>query len=476
MRRNRLGFAGRLAAILALAVLLAACAEKKAPAPKAGAGLDPAEARAIATEAYLYGYPLVTMEMTRRVMTNVAAPENGHAPMNEFAHVRRYPPAGFRDVTMPNADTLYSTAWLDLSAGPMVLSLPDTHGRYYVMPILSAWTGVIASPGARTTGTGPQTYAITGPDWRGSLPSGMSEIKSPTNLVWILGRTSCTGSPSDYEAAHAVQNKYLLVPLPAWGKPAPPAAPGRVDPAVDMKTPVRDQVDALPAGPYFRLLAKLLRDNPPTPEDAPLLARMARLGIVPGQDFDLGALPPELALAAAGAPAAGQARMASAARSTAETINGWSVDLKMGVYDSDYGRRALTARRALAANRPQDEVYAVSTGWYRGEGKYVLRFPSGQLPPVNAFWSLTLYDGEFFFAANPLNRFSLGSRDALKHDEDGSVTIHVQHESPGPDREANWLPAPEKEFNLVLRLYWPKSAPPSILDGSWAPPEIELAR
>jgi Uncharacterized conserved protein len=148
----------------------------------------------------------------------------------------------------------------------------------------------------------------------------------------------------------------------------------------------------------------------------------------------------------------------------------------MGVYDSDYGRRALTARRALAANRPQDEVYAVSTGWYRGEGKYVLRFPSGQLPPVNAFWSLTLYDGEFFFAANPLNRFSLGSRDALKHDEDGSVTIHVQHESPGPDREANWLPAPEKEFNLVLRLYWPKSAPPSILDGSWAPPEIELAR
>lgn len=475
MGRNRFASAVRLAAVLALVALLAACAQKKAPAPKAGAGITPAEARAVATEAYLYGYPLVTMEMTRRVMTNVAAPENGHAPMNEFAHVRRFPPANFRDVTMPNADTLYSTAWLDLSAGPMVLSLPDTRGRYYLMPILSAWTGVIASPGSRTTGTGQQTYVLTGPDWRGSLPPDAREIKSPTNMVWILGRTSCTGTASDYESVHALQNRYTLKPLSAWGKPYDPPV-GRADPAVDMKTAVRDQVDAMPAGPYFRLLAKLLRDNPPAPGDAPLLARMAALGLVPGKDFDLGELPPELALAAAGAPRDGQARMASAARSTAQVVNGWSVDLKMGVYDSDYTRRALTAHRSLAANLPQDAVYAVSTGWYRGEGKYVVRFPAGQLPPVNGFWSLTLYDGEYFFAANPLNRFSLGSRDALKTGEDGSVTIHVQRESPGPDKESNWLPAPEKEFNLVLRLYWPKSAPPSILDGSWAPPEIELAR
>src|SRR5262245_12422588 len=173
------------------------------------------EAVEIATEAYVYGYPLVTMEFTRRVMTNVATPQGTHAPMGQFLRMREYPNAKFRDVTAPNADTLYSTAWLDLNAEPFILSLPDMGDRYFLMPMLSGWTDVFAVPGTRTTGNRAQVFAITGPNWSGALPDGVKELKSPTNMVWILGRTYCTGTPEDYKACHAVMDKYDLRPLSA---------------------------------------------------------------------------------------------------------------------------------------------------------------------------------------------------------------------------------------------------------------------
>jgi hypothetical protein len=282
----------RKAAVLLLAVLVAAsCAQKKAPpAPTAGGGLDPEQARAIAVEAYLYGYPLVTMEYTRRILTNAVEPGAGRAPMNRFAHVRTYVTPGHKEVVWPNSDTLYSTAWLDLSAGPMVLSLPDTRGRYYLMQVMSAWTEVLAAPGSRTSGTQAQKWVLTGPGWKGVLPPDMREIRSPTNLVWIVGRTYCEGTPEDYALVHALQDQYVLKPLAEWGKAAAPQ-PGRVDPAVDMKTPVREQVEALSAAEFFRLMTRLMRDNPALPQDAPLLEKMAKVGIVPGQDFDLSRLP-----------------------------------------------------------------------------------------------------------------------------------------------------------------------------------------
>jgi hypothetical protein len=165
------------------------------------------DATDIGIEAYVYGYPLVTMEVTRRVMTNAAAPHGTHAPMGQFVLMRKYPDASFKDVTAPNADTLYSTAWLDLAKEPYVLSLPDMDGRYFLMPMLSGWTDVFEVPGKRTTGTKAQAYAITGPHWKGKLPEGVKELKAPTNMVWILGRTCCTGTPEDYQACHAAMDK-----------------------------------------------------------------------------------------------------------------------------------------------------------------------------------------------------------------------------------------------------------------------------
>src|SRR5580700_308275 len=214
------------------------------------------EAAKLGVEAYIYGYPLVTMEMTRRVMTNSAAPKDNHAPMGQFHNAKTYPDASFKDVTAPNADTLYSTAWLDVSKEPYVLSLPDEGDRYFLMPMLDGWTNVFTDPGKRTTGTKAQTYAITGPNWTGQLPEGVKELKSPTSMVWILGRTYCTGTPEDYQAVHSIQDKYTLVPLSAYGKDYTPPR-GQVDPSIDMKTPVRDQVNKMKAGEYFKLLAAL---------------------------------------------------------------------------------------------------------------------------------------------------------------------------------------------------------------------------
>jgi len=242
-------------------------------------------------EAYIYGYPLVTMEMTRRVMTNVREPEGTRAPMGQFVRMRHYPDATFRDVTAPNADTLYTTAWLDVSKEPWVLSLPDAANRYYLFPMLDGWTDVFQVPGKRTTGTGSQTYAITGPGWKGKLPAGVKEYKSPTAIVWLLGRIYCTGTPEDYAAVHKLQDRISLVPLSSYGKPYSPP-PGLVDPSIDMKKAVREQVNALTPEEYFTLLAKLMVENPPNPADKAMVKKMAKLGIVPGQPFDCSKLDP----------------------------------------------------------------------------------------------------------------------------------------------------------------------------------------
>lgn len=226
LKRHRTLMTLGLAVLAAWAPSLAAPGRASAqPAPK----LTEAEAAKLGTEAYIYGYPLITMEMTRRVVTNVAEPKGAHAPMGQLANLRAYPNASFKDVTAPNADTLYSSAFLDLAKEPYVLSLPNEDGRYYLMPMLSGWTDVFQVPGKRTTGTKAQAYAITGPGWKGKLPPGVKELKSPTDMVWILGRTYCTGTPEDYKAVHALQDQYKLVPLSAYGKPYTPPA-GTVDP------------------------------------------------------------------------------------------------------------------------------------------------------------------------------------------------------------------------------------------------------
>lgn len=442
-------------------------------APVQAQGLSDEEAFKLGTDAYVYGYPLVTMEITRRVMTNVASPQGTHAPMGQFLLMRTYPNASFRDVTAPNADTLYSTAWLDVGKEPYVLSLPDEDGRYFLMPMLSGWTDVFAVPGKRTTGTQAQTYAITGPNWTGRLPEGVKELKSPTSMVWILGRTYCTGTPEDYKACHAIMDKYRLTPLSAYGQQYTPPA-GKVDPSIDMKTPVREQVNRMDAAAYFKLLAALMKDNPPAKNDAPMLAKMAKIGLTPG-NFDASKLP---AAVARRIPKAAQDQIMGHFKAAGKDENGWVFTTKTGVYGTDYLQRALITAIGLGANRPQDAVYPTSEvdgdgKPYSGAHKYVMHFPKGQTPPVDAFWSITMYNGDYFFVANPLNKYTVSPRNALKYNDDGSMDIYIQNESPGKDKEANWLPAPKDKFILMMRLYWPKEKNPSILDGTWQPPAVK---
>ena len=432
----------------------------------------------LATDAYIFGYPLVTMEMTRRVMTNVAQPEGTRAPMGHLIKMREYPNASFRDVTAPNAHTLYTTAWLDVGDEPWVLSLPDLKGRYALFPMLDGWTTVFQVPGKRTTGTGPQSYAITGPGWKGTLPPGVKEYKSPTSIVWFLGRIYCTGTPEDYKAVHAVQDQVKLVPLSSYGKDFTPPA-GKVDPAIDMKTAVRDQVNKLTAVEYFTLLAQLMKRNPPAAADAPALKSFARIGLVPGQDFDASKFNADFAKRVPEV-AFGRILLQLKVGKPVKNINGWLYDNVTGVYGTDYLNRALITAIGLGANRIQDAVYPTSMkdahgNEYSGKNKYVMRFPKGQLPPAQGFWSITMYNAQYFFVENPLNRYSISPRQNLKTNPDGSVDLYIQHESPGKDKESNLLPAPPDKFILMMRLYWPSEKAPSIIDGTWKPPAVTKA-
>jgi hypothetical protein len=430
----------------------------------------------LATDAYIYGYPLVTMEMTRRIMTNVATAEATRVPMGQLLKMRQYPDAAYRDVTAPNADTLYTTGWVDVGKEPWILSLPDMKGRYFLFPMLDGWTNVFQAPGKRTTGTGAQTYAITGPGWSGTLPAGVKEYKSPTSIAWLLGRIYCTGTPEDYKAVHEIQDACQLVPLSAWGKPWTPP-PGKADSSIDMKTPVRDQVNRLDAKEYFTLLAQLMKANPPPAADAPALARFAQIGLVPGQDFDASKLKadfvkrvPQLAF--------DRIMVQFKINKDVQLINGWNFTTKTGTYGTDYLMRTLITAIGLGANRPQDAVYPTSLKDaadrdYSGANKYVIHFEKGQLPPAEGFWSITMYDGNYFFVANPINRYSISARQPLKANADGSVDLYVQKDSPGADKEANWLPAPAGKFILMLRLYWPDESNPSILNGTWTIPPVK---
>lgn len=456
-----------------------------AAAKTANSAIQEADALALAIDAYVYAYPLVTMEYTRRVLTNCEQPVGTRAPMGHLAKLRQYPDASFTAVTAPNADTLYTTTWLDVSKEPWILSIPDMGDRFFLFPMLDGWTNVFQVPGKRTTGTKAQKYAITGPGWSGSLPAGVTEYKSPTGMVWILGRIYCTGTPEDYAAVHALQDQVSVMPLSAYGKAYTPA-PGKVDASIDTKTAVREQVHALDATAYFQLFAKLMRTNPPSAADAPMVAKMAQIGLVPGQDFDATKLAPAVAKGIAGAPKPAQERImgwfqAGVAAGDIKFENGWEFTTKAGLYGTNYLQRALITAIGLGANRPQDAVYPTSEGpgvgqKYSGAKKYVMRFAKGQMPPVQGFWSLTMYNAQYFFVDNPLNRYTLSQRNELKANADGSIDLFIQNENPGPEKESNWLPAPKGDFVLMMRLYWPKENSPSLLDGSWNIPEVKEAQ
>ena len=434
------------------------------------------EAYEIGIEAYHYLYPLIMMDVTRRVMTNYAPDAKpAMGPMNAFHHMREFPPADFREVVRPNFDTLYSTAWLDLTKEPIIVSAPDTQGRYYLLPMLDMWSDVFAVPGKRTSGTTAKHFAVVPQGWKGKLPKDVERIESPTPYVWVLGRTQTNG-PKDYAAVHTVQDGYAITPLSHWGK-KPQLVKAVIDPKVDMQTPPLVQVNTLPAANFFSYGAELLKLNPPHVTDWSTVARLKRIGIEPGKGFDLAKAAPAVKTALPRAAEDGLKLMKEKIPTLARVANGWQMNTDtMGVYGNYYIKRAIVAMIGLGANQPEDAIYPVNLADADGKpldgtGKYVLHFSKDELPPVEAFWSVTMYDANGFQVANPINRFAIGDRDALKFNADGSLDIHIQHDSPGSDQESNWLPSPASgTLGITMRLYAPKA---QALDGRWVPPVVK---
>ena len=459
-----------------LGLTLLAGASLSSPA-SAGTAVTAAEAASIGVDAYLYFYPLLSMDVTRKQFTNIEPGKAfGKGPMNMFTNIPEYPPGTFRGVVRPNFDTLYSSAWLDMTKEPVVISAPDTGGRYYLLPMLDMWTDVFASPGWRTTGTTAADYLVTPPGWSGKVPDGVTQIPAPTPYVWIIGRTKTDG-PADYDAVHKIQAGYKVTPLSQWGGEVKPPQV-TIDPAVDMTTPPKVQVDTMTADTYFAYAAELLKANPPHITDQPIIAQLKKIGFEPGQSFDLSKAPSEVQEGLKLAPAKALQLMAWKVPTVARVANCWSMNTDtMGVYGNYYLKRAIIAQQGLGANLPEDAIYplnlADSTGKpLNGESNYVLHFEKDQIPPVNAFWSVTLYDQDGFQVPNALNRFAVSSWMPFAFNADGSLDLHFQNESPGKDKEVNWLPAPKGPFNLTMRLYAPKS---DALTGRWNPPAVAKA-
>jgi hypothetical protein len=459
---------------LTLGLLLGSALTIPAMAQSASTPIIEAEAHAIAVDAYIYFYPLLSMDISRKTFTNVEpGKEFGKGPTNMFTNVPEYPPADFKGVVRSNFDTLYSIAWLDMTKEPAVITAPDTNGRYYLLPMLDMWTDAFASPGWRTTGTQAGNFLVTPPGWNGAVPAGMSRIDAPTPHVWVIGRTKTDGPP-DYDAVHKIQAGYKVTMLSDWGKQPRPVEV-KIDPSVDMKTPPKVQVDTMAAGKYFAYAAELLKVEPPHITDEPILARMKKIGIEPGKSFDISKLDPVVQKAIASAPEVAQKLMAWKLPTLARVANGWSMNTDtVGVYGNYYLKRAILAQQGLGANVPEDAIYPINLGDESGKpldgaNEYTMTFEKGAMPPVNAFWSVTLYDSDGFQVGNSLNRFAVSSWMPFKYNADGSLDLYFQNESPGKDKEANWLPAPKGPFNLLLRMYAPRS---EALTGRWNPPPV----
>ncbi len=430
-----------------------------------------------AVSAYVYTHSLVSVEVTRRQSTNVPYPdEYGCAPMNQFANMRTVPDASFTGVVRPNVDTLYSSLFYDVSVEPLIVGVPDMRDRYYLFPILDMWTNVQASPGTRTLGDrGGYEFAITGPNWQGSLPEGVLEYPMPTDSGWIIGRIQVNG-PADVAAVNDIQDRLTAVPLSAYGTAY--VAPENTDLHPDW--PTGQEVPAYIAGltpqQYWDLYYSSLSHRQPLPEDKEILTQLADAGWTPDQKLNLDDLP--AADRAVWERAWPEALSKIEVNFEATPVNGWQIARSgIGFYGTEYLFRSMVAYAGLGANLPQDAIYPAAyvdggSAPLSGDNAYILRFDADQVPQVGGFWSLTMYNEDGYFIDNPLNRYAVRG-EHLRVNPDGSVEIYIQSHNPGPDKESNWLPAPAAgAFNVMLRLYWPGI---EIIDGIWNPPAVHIA-
>ncbi len=425
-----------------------------------------ADRAVLGAQAYLFGYPLVIMDVTRANAALTLGPEN------QLHRVREFPGASFKDVVRPNVDTLYTTAFIDMDKGPWVFEMGPNRLRYEVMPFMNAWTDVFAAPGTRSTGTSGGRFLLAGPAWQGQLPEGMTLLRSSTRIVWLIGRTQTNG-PSDYALVHRLQDGIRLRSLSDWQAGRDPAPTPWHSAAIRPAPPI-EQMKSMTSEDFFTRLAGLMVANPTNAADALMLAQLARIGIVPGQ-------PPHWDLLDRWSLRLGRvmadwgvARELSKSR---DLVRGWSTPpAVLGHYGTAYNTRAAVAMVGLGANLPADAIYPNATvdGAGRalhGSHHYRMHFGVGELPPVKAFWSITAYDAHDFFIDNPLHRHALGDRDPLVFNVDGSLDILVQADPPHAQRQSNWLPVQAgAPFLLNARLYWPKDA---ALNGAWGMAAVE---
>jgi len=431
----------------------------------------------VAKSAFIFSMPLALMDITRKKVTDIVKAKEGilKAPVNQLAIATQFPNAKFTDVVRPNADTYYNTGFLDLGKDALVLTVPNTNGRYYLLPMLDAYTNVFSSPGKRTTGTQADTFLITGPKWQGTIPAGMKEIKAPTNMVWLLGRIQVNSEADGNKMVIPIERNIKITPLAAWGKPYT-APDGMIDPNLSKDGP-NAQLVAMPVDSFFNYVNALMVDNPPAAADSSVLNIFRKIGVGPGLKFDLSSFDTatQAVLKTIPAMVLGYFQELLSKGTMVKPVNGWTVAYRgFGNYGTDYNIRAVVSYGGLGANLPEDAVYPSSAvdsegQPYDGANKYVMHFDKGKTPPVHAFWSLTMYNKEGYFIENPINRYAIGDRNPLKFNADSSLDLYFQNISPGKDKENNWLPAPKGSFNLLLRMYWPAE---EFLSGNWTPPAV----
>lgn len=470
----------RLIALAAIATL-SGCAESgdrgeatSAPSTTSAAAVSPAEARAIAKEAYIYGFPIVdNYRVQYAYYVDKGNPEYKGGWNEIHSTARVYTPQDTA-VQTPNSDTPYSMLGADLRAEPLVLTVPPIEpDRYYSLQFINGYTNNIAYVGSRTTGNGGGKYLLAGPGWQGGTPDGVDQvIRSDTDLAGVIYRTQLVG-PSDLDSVKKIQAGYQVAPLSVYlNAPPPPAAP-----PIDFVPPLNPEQQRT-SPQFFEILNFALRTAPVLPNEREMRDRFARIGIGPDGDFDVDALTPQMRSAIEGGIADAWAEFDAFKKNEVETgkvtsaqFFGTADDLK-GNYlyrmaGAVFGIYGNTAAEALYPALPTDSEGRPLTG----ANNYTVRFAPGQLPPVNAFWSLTMYElPASLLVANPMQRYLINSPmlSSLVPDPDGGYTFYVQNASPGVDKESNWLPAPKGPFQMVLRLYWPK---PDALNGTWQPPK-----
>ena len=479
-------------AIAVAMTTFAGCASKndpvaqaaKADAAKGIAAPSIAETKAIAEEAFIYGLPIV---MNYAVMYEYAVDKGGSqfkAPFNQIKNEARVYTYEDTAIITPNSDTPYSFLWMDLRAEPMVLTVPAVDKkRYYAVMLNDGNTYNYGYIGSRATGNGPGNYMVVGPDWKGETPPGIKKVFRSTTPFSVAGYRTQLFNSGDMPNVVKVQLGYKGQPLSAFlGKPPPPAAPS---------------INFLPATTagiktnFYEYLDAALQYVPLTPENREVRARIARIGIGAGKTFEFKDLSLEHKAAVLLGMKDGDEKVDKWLATGLKDVNGWKIGSFFGnqdFYKGDWLMRAGAAKGGIYGNDAVEAAYPITRVDAKGElldgskHNYTLTFPAGQTPPVNAFWSVTMYDGKTqFLIKNPINRYLINSPmvSGMKKNRDGSLTIYIQKDSPGKALEANWLPAPDGPIYLAMRLYWPKETPPSVLpagEGTWKPPGIVASK